>query len=177
MKGFQLTLMWILCLTAVCPALGQDQYFQIKSIGRNKTATVKKGDFLQCIQVSADSMQVFSFGKVRHIDDHGVLLDQNPFLPGSGGFVSYGNMQNLEKISILKRSMLPALIGAYIAGQLIWIENLPKAIGPVAGVVAVFTLVRSIKHKRKSLFESTVNQKVFLITPAAHKNENSYFEY
>jgi hypothetical protein len=156
-------------------ALSQKRHFQIQSLKTGKIVEVREGNFLQIIQKIDGTHDEFKFGKIQHISDDGIVLEQNILLGNSGGFVNYGDIKNIEKIKLVKRAVLPAIIGGYVIGQLLWIGQIPNEIAPVAGgAVSAFTLVWSMKRRKRSLYSNQINEEVILVRPQP-KSTDYYF--
>jgi hypothetical protein len=131
-----------------------------------KMTKVKNGNFLQCIQKNSFGQESFVFGEVIAVRHDGVLLRDNPFIRGSGGFLFYDDIVNIDKIKILKRSLLSACICGIVLGQLIVVHHVPKGIvGPLSGVATFYLMVRALKRKKKSLYKNRVPEAVIMIPP------------
>lgn len=164
-------------LLAFSVALGQKPYFLIQSVKTKQTIKVKRGQFLQCIQKNSFGQESFVFGEVIIIRHDGVMLRDNPFIRGSGGFVFYEDIVNIDKVRILKRSMLPAGICGIALGELSFAFSLSnKIMGPISGIITYFIMDRAVRRKRKSLYENRVPEKVILIPPGVSVQQDRYFE-
>ncbi|CAG5068075.1 hypothetical protein DYBT9623_00803 [Dyadobacter sp. CECT 9623] len=151
---------------------------QLNLTFKDKTQIIKRGDFIQCISSRVDRNSQYYFGKVEVIGTDGISIKKNPFLAGSGGFLRYEDITSIAKVRIVKRSILPAIIGGSILGQLASIRYIPSSFGPLIGMPAAYALlVLAIKYNRKELRRNQVNKTVFL-TPSRKPSDNeSYFEY
>lgn len=172
-----LILACLFLLPAFSAALAQKPYFLIQSVKTKKTIKVKRGQFLQCIQKNSFGQESFVFGEVITIRHDGVMLRDNPFIRGSGGFVFYEDIVNIDKVKIVRRSMLPACICGIALGELSFAFSLTsKIMGPISGIATYFIMDRAVRHKRKSLFENRVPETVILIPPGVGAEKDHYFE-
>nr|MBZ1358355.1 hypothetical protein [Dyadobacter fermentans] len=175
-KNYYLPIMWVFMLVPFS-ALAQKPYFQIKSVKTQQTTKVKKGQLLQCIQKNAFGQEEFVFGEVVMIRHDGIMLRDNPFIRGSGGFVLYEDIVNIDKIKLFKRIMPSACICGIALGELNLVMNAPKSVvGPVSGIVTYFLMDRAVRRKRKSLFQNRVPEAVILIPPGVSGQEDHYFK-
>ncbi len=157
--------------------IAQKPYFLIQSIETKHTIKVKKGQFIQCIQKNSFGQEEFLFGEVVTIRHDGIMLRANPFIPGSGGFASYEDMVNIDKIKLIKRGMLPSLVCGFVLGKLSFAFQLSKpATGPLVSISTYLVMYRSVKRKRKSLFENRVPDAVIVIPPGVSGQEDYYFK-
>lgn len=167
-------LFWLSVFSA---ALAQKPYFQIQSVDSKQTVKVKKGQFLQCIQRNTFGQEEFVFGEVITIRHDGIMLRVNPFIPGSGGFVLFEDIVNIDKVKLIKRGMLPSFVCGFALGKLSFAFQLSKPVtGPLVGIATYFIMYRSVKRKRKSLFENRVPEAVILIPPGVGAENDHYFE-
>ncbi|WP_234668991.1 hypothetical protein [Dyadobacter sp. CY261] len=149
----------------------------IQSVKTQKIIKVKRGQFLQCIQKNSFGQESFVFGEVTTIRHDGVILRENPFIRGSGGFVFYEDIVNIDKIKIIKRTMLSASICGIALGELTVAFSLTKKImGPVSGIATYFVLDRAVRRKSKSLFNNRVPEMVILVPPGVGIQDDHYFE-
>jgi len=151
---------------------------ELKLRFEEKTEVIRSGDFIQCIAIKPDDSQVYIYGKVENVGLLGILLKKNAFLSGSGGFVEYKDIKKIAKIKIVKRSILPALAGGYIIGQLAFINSVPSALMHiVSGGATYLLLLHAIKYNRKSLRRNLVNETVFITpSPQVQLNGERYFD-
>jgi hypothetical protein len=155
----------------------QKPYFLIQSVDSKRTVKVKKGQFLQCIQRNTFGQEEFVFGEVITIRHDGIMLRVNPFIPGSGGFVLFEDIVNIDKVKLIKRGMLPSFVCGFVLGKLSFAFQLSKPVtGPLVGISTYFIMYRSVKRKRKSLFENRVPEAVILIPPGVSGQEGHYFK-
>ncbi|SDG38899.1 hypothetical protein SAMN04487996_11857 [Dyadobacter soli] len=168
----------IIVLWLIVPATSaQKPYFQIQSVKTKQTTYIKKGQFLQCIQKNAFGQEEFVFGEVTVIRHDGVMLRDNPYIPGSGGFVFYEDIVNIDKIKLMKRVMLPACVAGIALGGLTVAFQLSKPVyRPLGGIATYYVMYRAVKRKRKSLFENRVPEAVILIPPGVPGQEDHYFK-
>lgn len=169
----------VLFLLMLTPSMviAQKPYFLIQSVETKHTIKVKKGQFIQCIQKNSFGQEEFLFGEVVTIRHDGIMLRANPFIPGSGGFASYEDIVNIDKIKLIKRGMLPSFVCGFVLGKLSFAFQLSKpATGPLASISTYLVMYRSVKRRRKSLFENRVPETVILIPPGAGAENDSYFE-
>lgn len=172
-----LLLLFLLFRLIVSAAFAQKPYFLMQSVKTNQTTKVKKGQFIQCIQKNSLGQEEFLFGEVITIRHDGVKLRDNPFIPGSGGFVFYEDIVNIDKIKIIKRGMLSACVAGIVLGKLTVAFQLTKPFtGPLVAIADYYVLVRAVKRKRRSLFENRVPEKVILIPPGVDFQNDRYFE-
>lgn len=164
-------------LSAFSVASAQKPYFLIQSVETKHTIKVKKGQFIQCIQKNSFGEEEFLFGEVVTIRHDGIMLRANPFIPGSGGFTFYEDIVNIDKIKLVKRGMLPSFLCGFILGQLSFAFQLSKpATGPLVSISTYLVMYRSVKRKRKSLFENRVPEVMILIPPGVDVRNDRYFE-
>lgn len=129
----------------------------------NTSFRIKHGNFVQCIGLTSDSVKTYIFGKVEYIGKSGIQLKRNTFLGGSGGFMLYDNIQNIDKVNVIKRSLLPALVCGLIIGQLMFNSNAPEEIFPFIGTAATYLIiVNAIKINKRKLKRNQVGRTVFL---------------
>ncbi|PSL32395.1 hypothetical protein [Dyadobacter jiangsuensis] len=163
-------------LSAFSAVLAQKPYFLVQSVETKHTVKVKKGQFIQCIQKNAFGQEEFVFGEVTVIRHDGVMLRDNPYIPGSGGFVFYEDIVNIDKIKLLKRIMLPACVAGIALGGLTVAFQLSKPVyRPLGGIATYYVMYRAVKRKRKSLFENRIPEAVILIPPGVSAQEDYYF--
>lgn len=168
---------YIFLLSIFSVALAQKPYFLIQSVKTKETTKVKKGQFLQCIQRNTFGQEEFVFGEVTTIRHDGIMLRVNPFIPGSGGFVLFEDVVNIDKVKLIRRSMLPSFVCGFALGKLSFAFQLSKPVtGPLVGIGTYFIMYRSVKRKRKSLFENRVPEAVILIPPGVSGQEDHYFK-
>ncbi len=168
---------YICLLSAFSAALAQKPYFLIQSVKTMQTTKVKKGQFLQCIQKNTFGQEEFVFGEITVIRHDGVMLRVNPYIPGSGGFVFYEDIVNIDKIELMKRVMLPACVAGIVLGGLTVAFQLSKAVHrPLGGIATYYVMYRAVKRKRISLFENRVPEAVILIPPGVSGQEDHYFK-
>lgn len=164
-------------LSAFLAASAQKPYFLIESVETKHTIKVKRGQFIQCIQKNSFGQEEFLFGEVVTIRHDGIVLRANPFIPGSGGFASYEDIVNIDKIKLIKRAMLPSLLCGFVLGKLSFAFQLSKpATGPLVSISTYLVMYRSVKRKRKSLFENRVPEAMILIPPGVDVRNDRYFE-
>lgn len=169
----------VLFLLTLTPSMviAQKPYFLIQSVETKHTIKVKKGQFIQCIQKNSFGQEEFLFGEVVTIRHDGIMLRANPFIPGSGGFASYEDIVNIDKIKLIKRGMLPSFVCGFVLGKLSFAFQLSKpATGPLVGINTYLVMYRSVKRKRKSLFENRVPEAVIVIPPGVGNQEDDYFK-
>ncbi|WP_188929620.1 hypothetical protein [Dyadobacter endophyticus] len=155
----------------------QTDSFEIKLLNSGKSQFVDKGDFVQCIASDGESANRFFFGRIQEVGADGFTLEKMRLVPGSGGIVKFSSIQNIEKLSVNKRGVVPSLVASVIIGQLLYFKHIPQAaVGPLIGGAVYVILVRSIKHKRKSLFENVVNYTVMIVPPGSQNGHDKYFE-
>ncbi|ACT95275.1 hypothetical protein [Dyadobacter fermentans] len=175
----RLTLLWVsVVLWLIVPAtFAQKPYFLIQSVKTKETIKVKKGQYLQCIQKNKFGQEEFVFGEVTVIRHDGIKLQDNPYIPGSGGFVFYEDIVNIDKIKLLKRSMLPACVAGIVIGGLTVAFQLSKFVyRPLEAVATYYVMYRAVKRKRRSLFENRVPEAVILIPPSVSIGNDRYFD-
>lgn len=169
----------VLFLLALIPSMviAQKPYFLIQSVETKHTIKVKKGQFIQCIQKNSFGQEEFLFGEVVTIRHDGIMLRANPFVPGSGGFASYEGIVNIDKIKLIKRGMLPSFVCGFVLGKLSFAFQFSKpATGPLVSISTYLVMYRSVKRKRKSLFENRVPEAVIVIPPGVSVQQDRYFE-
>jgi hypothetical protein len=151
---------------------------ELKLRFEEKTEFIRKGDFIQCIARKPDDSQVYIYGKVQDVGLSGILLKKNTLLSGSGGFVEYKDIQKIAKIKIVKKSILPALAGGYIIGQLVFINSIPSALTYIiSGGATYLLLLHAIKYNRKGLHRNRINETVFITpSPQVQFNGERYFD-
>lgn len=155
----------------------QRNSLEIKLLNSGKSQFVDRGDFVQCIVSDGERSSRFYFGRVQEVSPEGFALEKMALVRGSGGVVSFTAIQNIEKISINKRGVFPSLASSVIIGQLLYFKHIPEVVvGPLIGVAVYVILVRSIKHKRKSLFENVVNYTIMIVPPGSQNGNDKYFE-
>lgn len=167
----------LLLAVSVAAAQKQKPYFLIQSVKTKETIKVKKGQYLQCIQKNRFGQEEFVFGEVTVIRHDGIKLRDNPYIPGSGGFVFYEDIVNIDKIKLLKRIMLPACVAGIVIGGLTVAFQLSKFVyRPLEAVATYYVMYRAVKRKRRSLFENRVPEAVILIPPSVSIGNDRYFE-
>jgi len=172
---FLLTL--LLTFLSVYKVTGQQSQFQIKEVEGKNLETVRTGNYIQSIQSLNNNVNVFSYGRVKRITHDGIELATNPVLQGSGGFVSYNNVRNIEKIKVVKRSILPAIFTGCALTPLAIAFKIPIfSMGPIIGVSSIVILAISARKKNRKLYRNKVGKSVILITPGSEEKQNSYFE-
>lgn len=146
-------------------------------LNSGKSRFVDKGDFVQCIVSDSASSNRFFFGKIQEVRAEAFTLGKMRLVPGSGGIVKFSSIQNIEKLSVNKRGVVPSLLASAIIGQLLYFKHIPQAaVGPLIGGAVYVILVRSIRHKRKSHFKNVVNYTIMILPPGSKKRHDKYFE-
>lgn len=73
--------------------------------------------------------------------------------------------------------MLPSLLCGFVLGKLSFAFQLSKpATGPLVSISTYLVMYRSVKRKRKSLFENRVPEAMILIPPGVDVQNDRYFE-
>lgn len=161
-----------LCFLLFHIANGYSQnIIKITNLSTNTSVFLKEKDYVQLYYPLNQQKEIFIFGSVRHITESSILLN-------NGAEIEINKILNIDRVPIVKRSLLPVAILGTSIGIITALANAPLPIQIILTTPATFlTLTYTLKFNRKKLKRNIVGQTVSIDVIGSQTERSPFRKY